>query len=256
MGTIVVTGSAGGIGRATRAVLAAEGHQVIGVDVRDAEVEADLSTAGGRRAMVRDVEEACKGALDGLVVAAGLQNDDGPSIVSVNYFGAIATLVGLRPFLEHGSEPSVVAISSNSTTTHPGYPLEVAEWCLADDEQRARVAATDGITAYAASKLALALWCRRSATGSAWIGSGIRLNVIAPGFIDTPMTDGGWEFVSHLGDVYPMPSERPGTAAEVAGLIRYLLSAEAGFFCGSYITMDGGTDARLRPDDWPRPIGH
>ena len=53
MGTIVVTGSAGGMGRAVRAVLNSEGHTVIGVDVADAEVEADLSTPGGRKAMVR-----------------------------------------------------------------------------------------------------------------------------------------------------------------------------------------------------------
>jgi len=255
LGTIVITGSAGGIGRATRALLVADGHEVIGVDVRDAEVEADLSTAGGRKAMVRDVEDACDGVLDGLVVAAGLQNDDGPSVVSINYFGAVATLEGLRPLLERSASASAVVISSNSTTTQPGYPVEVAEWCLADDETRARAVATDGLTAYPASKLALALWTRRAATTPEWIGAGIRLNAIAPGFIDTPMTDGGWDFVASLGDVYPIPIERPGQSAEVAGLIRYLLSDEAGFFCGSFIVMDGGTDARLRSDDWPRPIG-
>jgi nucleoside-diphosphate-sugar epimerase len=48
MGTIVVTGAAGGIGRATRARLEADGHRVIGVDVRDAEIIADLGTAAGR----------------------------------------------------------------------------------------------------------------------------------------------------------------------------------------------------------------
>ncbi len=255
LGTIVITGSAGGIGRAARERLEAEGHEVIGVDVANAEVEADLSTAGGRRAMVRAVDDACGGVLDGLVVAAGLQNDDGPAVVSVNYFGAIATLEGLRPLLGRALEPSVVVLSSNSTTTHPGYPLDVAEWCLADDETRARAAATSGIIAYAASKLALGLWVRRSATTAEWIGAGIRLNAIAPGFIDTPMTEGGWEFVSSLGDVYPIPVGRPGRAAEVAGLIRYLLSEEAGFFCGSFVVMDGGTEARLRSDDWPRPIG-
>src|SRR5690606_29167327 len=156
-------GSAGGIGRSTRALLAAEGHEVIGVDVRDAEVEADLSTSGGRRAMAREVEDACGGVLDGLVVAAGLQNDDGPAVVSINYFGAVATLEGLRPMLERGADSSVVAIASNSTTTQPNYPIEVAEWCLADDETRARAAATTGIGAYPASKLALALWVRRMA---------------------------------------------------------------------------------------------
>ena len=52
MGTIAITGSAGGIGAATRARLEADGHRVIGVDVRDAEVIADLATAAGRGAMV------------------------------------------------------------------------------------------------------------------------------------------------------------------------------------------------------------
>ena len=46
--TIAVTGSASGMGAATRAVLEADGQRVIGVDLRDAEVVADLSTAEGR----------------------------------------------------------------------------------------------------------------------------------------------------------------------------------------------------------------
>ncbi len=256
MGTIVVTGSAGGMGQAVRAVLHAEGHTVIGVDIVDAEIEADLSTAGGRSVMVREVEEACGGTLDGLVVAAGLQKGEGATIVSVNYFGAVATLEGLRPFLEASGDASVVAVASNSITTMPGYPIEIAEWCLAGDEPKARAAATEPNGAYAASKLALALWCRRAAATHDWVEVGVRLNVIAPGFIDTPMTEGGWEFVQAISDVYPVPVGRPGAAAEVAALIRLLMSPEGRFFCGSYVTMDGGTEAALRPDDWPRPIGH
>ncbi len=109
---------------------------------------------------------------------------------------------------------------------------------------------------FAASKLAFTLWARRQATTHDWIGEQIRLNVIAPGFIDTPLTDGSWEFVSSLGEVYPMPMGRAGRPEEVAGLIRYLLSEEAAYFCGAMLTMDGGTEAALRPDAWPRPIGH
>ena len=77
MGTIAVTGAAGGIGSALRARLEADGSTVIGVDVRDAEVIADLSTAHGRAAMVAGVTEASGGALDGLVAAAGVTHDDG-----------------------------------------------------------------------------------------------------------------------------------------------------------------------------------
>ncbi|HEX2576306.1 MAG TPA: SDR family oxidoreductase [Aquihabitans sp.] len=257
MATIAVTGSAGGIGRATVDRLRADGHEVIGVDVRDADVVADLTTAGGRRAMVREVDDRCGGVLDGLVVGAGMRGDDGAAIVSVNHFGAVATLEGLRPLLEQGTSPSAVAISSNSTTTQPGYRLDIAEWCLAGDEPRARLAAADdGLSAYAASKLALALWVRRQAPTEDWIGAGIRLNAIAPGFIDTPLTEGQWDMISSLGDVYPMPARRAGTADEVAGLLAYLLSPEAAFFAGSVVVMDGGTEAALRPDAWPRPIGH
>ncbi|MET1000951.1 MAG: NAD-dependent epimerase, partial [Acidimicrobiia bacterium] len=52
MGTIALTGSAGGIGAATRVRLEHDGHRVIGVDVRDAEVIADLASPAGRDAMV------------------------------------------------------------------------------------------------------------------------------------------------------------------------------------------------------------
>lgn len=257
MSTIAITGSARGIGRATTERLRADGHDVIGIDMHDAEVVADLSTTGGRRAMVREVEERCGGVLDGLVAGAGVQGDDGAATVSVNYFGAVATLDGLRPLLEQGTNPSAVAIASNSATTQPGLPVEVADWCLADDETQARAAAADdAIGAYPASKLALSRWVRRQATTAGWIGAGIRLNAIAPGFIDTPLTEGMWEMMSSIGDIYPMPSGRAGQAEEVAGLLAYLLSPAAGFFCGSVITMDGGTDAAVRPDDWPRPLGH
>jgi NAD(P)-dependent dehydrogenase (short-subunit alcohol dehydrogenase family) len=256
MGTIVVTGSAGGIGRATVARLEAAGHRVIGVDVRDAEITADLATAEGRDAMVRDVGEVCGGVLDGLVAGAGVSGAPGPLVVSVNYFGAIATLAGLRPMLAAGTSPSAVAISSNSTTTQPGYPVDVADACLRGDEDEARrLAAPDdsGVNTYPATKLALARWVRRQAVGPDWVGAGIRLNAVAPGFIRTPMTEGMEDYIFDLGDVFPIPAQRPGEPEEVAALLAYLLGPDAGFFCGSVVFMDGGTDAAVRPDAWPSP---
>jgi NAD(P)-dependent dehydrogenase (short-subunit alcohol dehydrogenase family) len=256
MGTIVVTGSSGGIGRATAERLEGDGHRVIGVDVRDAEITADLATADGRDVMLRDVGRACGGALDGLVAGAGVSGAPGPVVVSVNYFGAIATLEGLRPLLAAGTSPSAVAISSNSTTTQAGYPLELVDACLRGDEDEARqLAASDegGINTYPATKLALARWVRRRAVGPDWVGAGIRLNAIAPGFIRTPMTAAIQDFVFDLGDVFPIPVRRPGEADEVAALLAYLLGPDAGFFCGSVLFMDGGTDAALRADAWPSP---
>jgi NAD(P)-dependent dehydrogenase (short-subunit alcohol dehydrogenase family) len=256
MGTIAVTGSAGGIGGATVARLRERGHQVIGVDVRDAEVIADLSTAVGRAAMVDAIADLSRGTLDGVVAGAGIVNQPGERVVAVNYFGAVATLEGLRPLLAKGTNPSAVAISSNSVSTMPGLPAVVVEACLAGDEPEAwRVAADDptGVTTYGATKLALARWVRHHAVTDDWIGAGIRLNAVAPGFIATPMTAGSEDFILSLGEVFPMPIRRPGRAEEIAALLEFLLGPDSGFFCGSVVFADGGTDAALRADDWPTP---
>jgi NAD(P)-dependent dehydrogenase (short-subunit alcohol dehydrogenase family) len=254
--TIVITGSAGGIGSATRRVLEAEGHRVIGVDVRDAEVIADLGTPEGRARMVTDVESASGGAIDGLVAGAGVNGQPGDRTLSINYFGAIGTLAGLRPLLHAGNTPSAVAISSNSVTTQAGFSMAMTDACDADDEAAARrLGASDaeGLLAYPAAKLALARWVRRQAITADWIGAGIRLNAIAPGLIRTPMTAAGEEFILSLGDIFPIPIGRPGRAEEVGTLLAYLLGPDAGFFVGSVIFMDGGTDAALRTLDWPAP---
>ena len=279
-GTVAITGVAGGIGRATRDRLEADGYDVIGVDLVDAEIIADLAVPEGRRRMVAQVAEACGGRLDGVVAAAGISGGDGSAVVSLNYFGAVATLAGLRPLLAASHEAvagearsgegavgggavgkpgtgvmahaSALAISSNSTTTQPGVPLELVQACLGGDEDRARsVASRHPGSSYPASKLALAHWIRSQAVAPEWIGSGIRLNAIAPGLISTPMTQDSMDFILGLGDVFPIPAQRAGTASEVAGLVAYLVSAEAGFFCGSVIFMDGGTDAAVRTTDWP-----
>ena len=252
MGTIVITGSAGGIGSATRAQLEKEGHTVIGVDVRDAEVIADLSTPAGRDEMVAGVTKACGGHLDGLVAGAGISNDDAPLMVSINYFGAVATLAGLRPLLAKGTNASAVAISSNSTTaTLGGVVPDAVDACIDGDEERARNVVGEGFNGYATSKLALARWVRRQAPTADWIGAGIRLNAIAPGPIATPMTDPIKDMVMSLGDAYPVPIGRLGTADEVANLLVFLLSPESSYMVGSMVFIDGGGDAAARSDDWP-----
>jgi len=244
------------MGLATRALLESQGHRVIGVDVRDAEVIADLATPDGRAAMVEGVTKACDGVLDGLVAAAGISSNGSNEelVMSINFFGAVATLTGLRECLAKGTNPSAIAISSNSTTSQTDIPLAAVEACLVGDEATARAAAKPAaMCGYPASKLALAHWVRANAVTPDWVGSGIRLNAIAPGVIETPMVGGvgGVDFILSLGDTYPVPIKRAGTADEIAGLLSYLLSPAAGFFVGSVVFMDGGTDAVLRTRDWP-----
>ncbi len=255
MATFAITGSAGGIGSATRAQLESGGHRVIGIDIRDAEVIADLATPAGRTEMVSDVAALCGGVLDGVVAGAGVSGLPGEVTVAINYFGAIATLDGLRPMLARGTNPCAIGISSNSTTTMSGYPINVTDACLANDEPLAcELASSDrsGVSIYPATKLALARWIRNQSTTAEWIGSGIRLNAIAPGYTATPMTAGTEEFMMNLGDIYPLPMRRAGKADEIAALLQFVL-IEGTYFVGSFITIDGGTDAVLRPNDWPHP---
>jgi len=256
MRTVCITGSASGLGAATRARLEKEGVRVIGVDMRDAEVVTDLSTREGRDAMVFAVTELSGGVLDGLVAAAGIMGET-PLVVAVNYFGAVATLDGLRPLLAKGTDASAVAISSNSTTTTPGLPLALVDAIRAGDESAALDATgkAPGVFAYPASKLALARYVRHQAVSPEWIGAGIRLNAIAPGVIETPMTKNDLDFIFSIPDVFPIPIGRPGRPEEIASLLTFLLSPAAGFFCGSVIFCDGGSDAAVRPDDYPSPRG-
>ncbi len=103
MGTYAVTGSASGMGHAAAAKLRAAGHTVIGVDLHDAEVVADLSTPDGRRVAATAVLNAAGHRLDGAVLAAGIGPVPGADrlrlIFEVNYFGVVDLLVAWRSAL-------------------------------------------------------------------------------------------------------------------------------------------------------------
>jgi NAD(P)-dependent dehydrogenase (short-subunit alcohol dehydrogenase family) len=255
MRVIVVTGSASGIGAAVCERLRSDGARVIGVDLRAAEVTADLSDAAGRTHALDGVRAAAGGKLDGLVACAGLgpQVPDRARIVAVNYFGAVALLDGLRPLLAEGDAPAAVAISSNSSRIVPEGDGKLPAACLAGDEDQARRLATaaDGSTVYAGSKLALARWVRRNAPGAGWAGSGIRLNAVAPGAVLTPLLQEGLDD-AQLGPAirgFPIPLGGGfGKPEQIAAAVTFLLGPDATFCCGSVLYADGGSDALVRGD--------
>lgn len=252
MGVVAVTGSAGGLGGAIRNRIEAEGHRVIGVDVRDAEVTADLSSHDGRSAAIAAVRDQAGGALDGLVVAAGVGGSTPvPSsmVARINYFGAAELLEGLRESLVGGELRAAVAISSNSATAVPMDDTTLVDRCLAGDEDGAAALADelDGELVYAQSKLALARKVRRLAVEWA---PGLRVNAVAPGPVLTPLTQAALDHPV-TGDLirsYPIPLDRWGEKDEIAAAVWFLLSEQSSWTTGTLLFVDGGTDALIGPD--------
>jgi NAD(P)-dependent dehydrogenase (short-subunit alcohol dehydrogenase family) len=254
---IVVTGAASGLGAAIIRRLRAARRDTVGVDQREADgvdLVADLGTPAGRSAALDGIRGRCGGALDGLVscAAASPLHPDPATVVSVNYFGALAVLDGLLPLLEAGDHPSAVAISSIGAVDGSA-DERLLEVLRAGDEDAARAAAADGTDyrsamAYSSAKRGVALGVRERAAD--WGAAGVRLNAVAPGRMDTPMLDGlkADPLINAGIESYPTGVQATGSADDVAGAVCFLLGADAVFVHGQVLFVDGGTEALLRPD--------
>ena len=254
--TSVITGAASGIGKATLDLLERRGERVIGVDVHDAEVVADLSTAEGRSALVDAVRKISGGRVDAIYAVAGLAVP-APATVAVNFFGTVDTVEWLRPLLAGSDAPRAVVVSSMAALMASDQELVALltagdePGALARAEVLAKEPATTGGLIYCSTKLALSRWVRRHAATAEWAGAGIPLNAVAPGIIATPMTadliDTEEERKALLGMV-PMPLNGIAEPIVVARLMAWLNSEENTHLCGQIVYVDGGSDAVLRGD--------
>lgn len=254
--TAVITGSASGIGKATSRLLTERGYRVIGVDIADADIVADLSTDEGRASLVAQATELSGGRVDVVVANAGIA---APIVAtaSVNYFGAVATLEGLRPLLAESPAPRAVATASMASLYPPDDALLAA--FRAGDEPAALARAAElaadtperAALIYGTSKRALAQWLRRTAITPEWAGAGIALNAVAPGVVATPMTadlTATDDAKAALLQQVPMPLNGIFGPEDVANLIGWLVSEENAHLCGQVVFIDGGSDAVIRGD--------
>ncbi|MBB6406343.1 SDR family oxidoreductase [Arthrobacter sp. AZCC_0090] len=253
--TYVVTGAASGIGAATKALLEEQGHCVIGVDLHNADVTGDLASPSGRAAIIESIKNAAGDSLDGVITCAGLRAA-APDTISVNYFGTVELLEGLRLLLAKSPAPRVAVVSSLSSVS-PQDPA-IVDAALARNEPLARAAVEASIPdhtgrprVYSSSKTAVSRWVRQNAIKAEWGGAGILLNAVAPGTVKTAMTtdvtaspEATASWLANL----PNPQDRIGEASEIAAVLVWLASAENSMILGQTVFADLGTETLLRGD--------
>ena len=250
--TYVITGAASGIGLATSRLLSERGATVIGVDIRDADVNVDLGSASGRVDLVERVASLSGGRIDAILAIAG-RNAPTPETAAVNYFGAVHTLEGLRPLLLQSDAPRAVAVSSMTSLFAPDDLLLAA--LLSSNEEaalsRAAQLENQGNLIYSTTKRALAIWIRRNAASAPWAGASIPLNGVAPGVVATPMTAAMTatpQARAELATRVPMPLGGIFAARDLAYLLAWLAGEENAHLCGQVVFIDGGSDVVIRGD--------
>ena len=253
--TIVVTGSGSGMGEATATRLRAKGHRVIGVDLGGGDVNADLATPQGRAEMVEQVRALAPDGIDGVLTCAGVADFGRPGlVVSVNYFGTVATLQGLHPLLR-GPGARCVAVASTAILISDPEILELERLCLSGDEPAAVAFASrhSMLQAYPASKRALTRWARAAATKPEWAGSGILLNIVAPGTVKTPMMAKALadpEQAQAIRNGSPIAVDDFAEAPALAEVMDFLLTFEGNYIVGQTFFADGGTEVLTRPAEF------
>jgi 3alpha(or 20beta)-hydroxysteroid dehydrogenase len=235
--TVVVTGAARGQGAAEAEILVREGARVIGADILDDEGKAlaeRLAASGPGTMEYRHLDVASEEQWADLAAhlagtpVHGLVNNAGipyrarlldmdvanwDRVIAINLTGAMLGMRTLAPLMPDHDGASVVNIGSIAgLTAHFALAYTVSKWGLR------------GLTKAAALELA---------------PRGIRVNIVHPGPIDTPILDNASP-VFVAASVEQTLAGREGRAEEVADVVVFLLSARASYLNGAEIPVDGG----------------
>ena len=239
----LITGAASGVGRASSVLFAQNGARVAGLD-KDApgldSLREEFSQAGlglflrcdvSKRGEIEDSVARVVGEWGGLDV---LFNNAGIGYSSGIVRGGVAEI-------EEENWDAVIATNLKSVylVSHACIPHMPPGSVVLNNSSVMALGGVTGADGYAASKGAMLSLTRAMAKDLG--GRGIRVNALLPGCIDTPMIAGLTSDPVERKKLEANPLGRLGTAEEVARAALFLVSDEASFITGAFLTVDGGS---------------
>ena len=257
---VVVTGCSSGIGEAVAVGAAELGATVVGVDIKPpaSDIAEFVHMDLGDRRSIDAGAAAIGGTIDALFNCAGLSDGSAtPSqVFAVNFLGMrhlTEALVG-GPLAGGGAVVNVASLGglgwdNNLEAVQQMVALndwDTAEsWCAAHPEQFAR-------GGYGFSKQSMILYTKERAVP--WAQRGLRVNVIGPSPVDTPMLAASVKSVGQAFlDAFPRSLGRNSTAQEQAAVLLFLNSGAASYVTGQLLWTDGGYTAGLTTGQIDRP---
>lgn len=244
--TIVVTGAASGIGQRTAQMLIEAGAQVIAIDRNQPDyevqqfVQVDLADQASINAAVTAIGNASINGLCNIAGVPGTVPDD--VVARVNYLGLRHLTQELLPQMPHGSTiVNLASMAGSKWRDHAAEYVELAR--LPTWQECERWIANHSFLkeeAYRRYKEALIVWCHTLA-GDWQQKHGVRMNCVSPGPVDTPILDNFKESMGrkNVADLIDLTG-RPGTPADIAPVVLFMLSDASRWIVGADISTDGG----------------
>jgi NAD(P)-dependent dehydrogenase (short-subunit alcohol dehydrogenase family) len=235
----IVTGGASGIGEQIVDLFSQEGAIVIAADINKSALEKVSqkdNVIGMELNVVSDQEWAIFskqvkekfGRIDILVNNAGISSektfkdinlDDWHNMLAINGFGPFAGIKHVAPFMAEQKQGSIVNISS--------YTAQIGQ----------------GFNHYSASKGAVRALSKAAATQFG--RSGVRINALFPGIIETPMTHSLTQHQDLLNQlIQATPLQRLGKPEDIAQATLFLASDDSSYITGAELVIDGGFSAQ------------